>query len=183
VPKDDRVTEPIRYTVDLADRDHHLVRVSMHVPAALARGARLVLPVWTPGSYLVRNYARHVQWIRASSDGAEVAVTPDGVSAWIVDGDGTSAVTVTLELYANEPTVRTNHVDDHHALLVPAATFPYLDGATDRPCEVTIPPVPDDHRVFSLLPPTAQAHTFRADDRDHLVDSAFEIGELPSVRW
>ena len=173
---------PIRYRVDLTDRLHHLVRVRVTVPEELAAGARLVLPVWTPGSYMVRNYSHHVQTIRATDPtGDSVPVTPDGITAWRLPDDVTGPVDVELELYANDLSVRTNHVDDHHALLIPAATFPYLDGATDRLHEVELPPHPAGHRTFSLLPAGDEPNTFVAQDRDHLIDSAFEVGDLPHI--
>lgn len=176
--------EPIRYTIDLADRVHHLVQVRLEVPEDLAPGARLVLPVWTPGSYVVRDYARHVQSIRAT-DAAdrELPLTMDTRTSWRLPDEDVGAVTVTYELYANELTVRTNHVDDVHALLIPAATFVTVEAGADRPHEVTIPPVPGDHRVRSLLPATDRAHTFVAEHRDHLIDSAFEVGDHPSVDY
>jgi predicted metalloprotease with PDZ domain len=137
------VTTPIRYDVDLTDRLHHLVRVTLTVPAELAPGARVVLPVWTPGSYVVRDYAHHVQWIRATDpDGTRLDLRLDGTTAWRLPEDAAGPVTVELELYANDLSVRTNHVDDHHALLIPAATFPYVDGASDRPHIVHLPRSP-----------------------------------------
>ncbi len=173
---------PIRYRVDLGDRLHHLVRVTLTVPAELAAGARLVLPVWTPGSYVVRDYAKHVQTIAArDARGDAVALHRDGTTAWQLPEEVTGDIEVTWELYANDLSVRTNHVDDHHALLIPAATFLCLDGAEDRPHEVHLPPVPDDHRVFSLLPPGEAPDTYVATDRDHLIDSAFEVGDLPRL--
>ncbi len=172
----------IRYHVDLTDRLHHLVRVTLTVPAELSAGARIVLPVWTPGSYVVRDYAHHVQWITATDErGERLPLTLDGTTAWRLPDDVTGEVAVELELYANDLTVRTNHVDDHHALLIPAATFPYVDGAHDRPHEVHLPPVPDDHRTWSLLRAGDAPDTFVAEDRDHLIDSAFEVGDLPHV--
>jgi predicted metalloprotease with PDZ domain len=181
------VPEPIRYLVDLRDRVHHLVHVTLTVPADLADGARLVLPVWTPGSYVVRDYARHVQSIAAvDTDGAEVALTMDSRTSWRLPHGTRGPVEVTYELYANELTVRTNHVDDHHALLIPAATFVTVDAGADRPHEVTIPPTPDGHRTWSLLPPAGDgvpAHTSVAEHRDHLIDSAFEVGDLPVVDY
>jgi predicted metalloprotease with PDZ domain len=174
------VPTPLRYVVDLSDRVHHLVRVTLTVPADLAPGARLVLPVWTPGSYLVRNYVHHVQWIRArDQEGNEVPVAPAGTTAWRLDDVSSGPIEVELELYANDLTVRTNHVDDHHALLIPAATFPYVEGGEDRPHEVRLP-APAGEQVFSLLPEAAP-DVYLADDRDHLVDSAFEVGALPHV--
>jgi predicted metalloprotease with PDZ domain len=176
--------EPIRYRVDLTDRVHHLVRVRLTVPGDLAAGARLVLPVWTPGSYVVRDYARHVQSIRATDgDGAEVPLTMDSRTSWRLPEGLDAPVEVDYELYANDLTVRTNHVDDHHALLIPAATFITVDAGADRPHEVTVPPTPGDHRVWSLLPDGDRPHTSVAEHRDHLVDSAFEVGAHPSVDY
>lgn len=171
---------PLRYRVDLTDRLHHLVRVTLTVPADVAAGARLVLPVWTPGSYVVRDYAKHVQTIAARDErGEPVALRRDGTTAWRLPEDTVGDVEVAWELYANDLSVRTNHVDDHHALLIPAATFLCLDGAEDRAHEVHLPPVPASHRVFSLLPAGGPADTYLAVDRDHLIDSAFEVGDLP----
>ncbi len=176
------MAEPIRYRVDLADRLQHLVRVTVLVPADLAPHGRVVMSVWTPGSYVVRDYARHVQTIHAvGSDGRPVTLERDGGTAWRLPGDVHDDVEVTLELYANDLSVRTNHVDDHHALLIPAATFPYVEGGEDRPHEVHLPANPGGHSVHSLLPAGAEPDTYLAEDRDHLIDSAFEVGDHPSL--
>jgi predicted metalloprotease with PDZ domain len=119
---------PITYLVDLSGRDQHLVGVRMRIPAdAVADGGRLTIATWTPGSYVVRDYVHHLQRISATdATGAVVTLAPDGLSAWwlpAVAGD----VTIELEWYAYEASVRTNHVDDRHALLVGAATFPCLE--------------------------------------------------------
>ncbi|MFU8840150.1 MAG: M61 family metallopeptidase [Nitriliruptoraceae bacterium] len=173
---------PIRYLVDLRERDHHLVTVTLTVPEDLAPGARLVLPVWTPGSYLVRDYARHVQTIVArDAAGDPVRLERDGTTAWRLPDGVVGPVTVVYELYADDLSVRTNHVDDHHALLIPAATFVLVDGGEERVHEVQLPPTPATHAVHSLLPAGDRAHTYVASDRDHLVDSAFEVGDLPVV--
>ncbi len=74
---------PVRYRVALPHRRQHLVEVRLVVPDDLAPGARIVMPVWTPGSYVVRDYVHHVQRIGATdADGAAVALTPDGHTAW-----------------------------------------------------------------------------------------------------
>jgi predicted metalloprotease with PDZ domain len=175
------VASPIRYEVDLGDRVQHLVRVRLTVPADLSTGGRIVLPVWTPGSYVVRNYAHHVQWIQATDEAGEpVELVSDSVTSWRLTDDVEGEVVVAYELYANELTVRTNHVDDHHALLIPAATFAYVEGGEDRPHEVHLP-TPDGERVHALLPAGAGEDTWVAEHRDHLIDSAFEVGDHPSI--
>jgi predicted metalloprotease with PDZ domain len=171
----------ILYDIDLGSHRQHLVHVRVEVPADLASGARVVLPVWTPGSYVVRDYARHVQRIDAhDGEGRPIDLSRDGRTAWKLPDDVVGPVWVRLELYANELTVRTNHVDDHHALLIPAATLPYVEGAEARSHHVRID-VPDGWASWSLLPEVEGAYV--ADDYDHLVDSAFEAGNHEVVEF
>jgi predicted metalloprotease with PDZ domain len=170
--------DPITYLVDLSGREQHLVGVTMRIPPDLARdGGRLTVPTWTPGSYVIRDYVHHLQRISAR-DAADrpIALIPDGVSSWqvpAIDGE----LIVELEWYAFEASVRTNHVDDHHALLVGAATFPCLEPARGRAHHVHLTGVAHDHEVASLLPGDGDG-PYIAEDHDHLVDAAFEVGAL-----
>jgi len=169
---------PVTYVVDLSGRDQHLVGVSMRLPADLAaEGGRLTVPTWTPGSYVVRDYVHHLQRIAAhDASGQPVALEPDGISAWRV-APVASEVVIELEWYAFETSVRTNHVDDRHALLVGAATFPCFESARSRAHHVHFTGVAIDQDVAAMLPGAGHG-PYVADDHDHLVDSAFEIGVL-----
>jgi predicted metalloprotease with PDZ domain len=175
---------PVTYLVDLSAREQHLVTVRMRVPVdSCPDGGRLVIATWTPGSYVVRDYVHHLQSIRASSeDGAPIALEPDGVSSWTLPaiGPDAGALIIELEWYAFDLSVRTNHVDDRHALLVGAATFPFLAGARERRHEVRFDGLRAQDRVTSLLPGEG-AGPFVADDHLHLVDAAFEVGAHPSA--
>lgn len=160
---------PIRHLVDLARRDQHLVTVSTEIPADVAGPVRLVMPTWTPGSYVMRDYVHHMQSLSVTDgDGQEVAVRPDGHTAWIVDVGG--PLTVRAEFYANELTVRTNHVDDHHALLVAPALFLAVEGCRERQHRVGFV---GDPVVHGMLPVIDGEHV--AATLDLLVDSAFEV--------
>lgn len=203
---------PVRHEVDLSARLQHLVGVRTTVPADLAAGGRIVIATWTPGSYVERDYVHHLQSITAAdAEGTPLRLAYDGRTAWRLPDDAAGPVTIDLEWYANELTVRTNHVDDEHALLVPPATFPLVAGAEDRPVLVTVTPTAG-HAVWSLLPETSSTAgttldsapdgdpsdepdvsaddadteapvTFRADDQLHLVDSAFEVGAFRSIEF
>ena len=169
---------PVTYLVDLSGRDQHLVTVTMRIPTDLAAtGGRLTVPTWTPGSYVIRDYVHHLQRVAArDAAGRPVRLEPDGVSSWVlppVDGE----VVVDLEWYAFDASVRTNHVDDHYALLVGAATFPCLEPARHRPHHVHLTGIAHDHDVAALLPGEHDG-PYVAQDHDHLVDSAFAIGAL-----
>lgn len=173
-------SRPITYLVDLSGREQHLATVRMAIPAdALHDGGRLTIATWTPGSYVVRDYVHHLQRISASDPtGAAIPLTPDGVSAWRLPPLD-SEVTIDLEWYGFESTVRTNHIDDRHAMLIGAATFPCLEGARDREHHVHLTGIAHDHQVAALLP-GEDLGPYVARDHDHLVDSAFEVGVLRS---
>jgi predicted metalloprotease with PDZ domain len=180
----DVTLEPVSYLVDLSAREQHLVTVRMHIPLdALTDGARLSIAAWTPGSYVIRDYVHHLQHLSAhTDDGTPVELMPEGVSTWSLPpvAAGSGAVRITLEWYAFDLTVRTNHVDDRHALLVGAATFPFVTGARERPHEVHFEGLRPDEQVTSLLP-GGDAGPFLAEDHLHLVDAAFEIGAHPEA--
>lgn len=175
--------EPIFYEVDLSHRGQHLVDVTMVVPADVAAGARVVVSTWTPGSYVERDYVHHLQGIGgADEDGRALQLVPADTTSWRIPDTLSGSAAVHVEWYANDLTVRTNHVDDHHALLVGAATFPWVEGAEDRRHVVRIRR-PDPGRVWSLLPDGLEPDTYVAGDRDHLVDAAFEVGDFPAVEF
>ncbi len=170
--------QPVTYVVDLSARHQHLVNVSMRLPADLATlGGRLTIPTWTPGSYVIRDYVHHLQQITCSDEsGHAMTLEPDGVSSWRLPPCGVDVV-VECEWYAFDASVRTNYVDDHHAMLIGAATFPCFEPARQREHHVHLAGIEHGHEVASLLPGDGHG-PYLAEDFDHLVDSAFEVGTL-----
>src|SRR5439155_1348358 len=68
------MTSPIRYTILPARPEAHLYRVTCSVAEPDSAGQRFALPAWNPGSYMIREFARHVVSIRAESRGRAVAI-------------------------------------------------------------------------------------------------------------
>jgi predicted metalloprotease with PDZ domain len=133
------------------------------------------MAVWTPGSYLVREYARHVESFAAEAPARASKVRKN---AWRIEtGDG-SRVVVRYRVYAGELTVRTSHVDDSHAFLVGAALFLAIEGYEGAGARVEIA-APAGWRVATSLRRSTGAenvHVLEAPDFETLVDSPIEIG-------
>jgi predicted metalloprotease with PDZ domain len=136
------------------------------------------MPVWTPGSYLVREHQRHVDGLRAD-DGMGRALPVEKIDkhTWRISGAGAAQVRVQYRLACHELTVRTNHVDPTHAFLNPAATCVYAVGREGEPCEVRLE-MPDGWKAWVALPERGGA--FHARDFDELADSPFELGPASS---
>ncbi|MBF2001235.1 MAG: M61 family metallopeptidase [Synechococcales cyanobacterium M58_A2018_015] len=170
----------ISYHVALPRPTSHLFEVTMQIRGWQAATLDLKMPVWTPGSYLVREYARQVQDFNATGETIQELLAWRKLSKnqWRVDTPNESAITIRYRVFANELSVRTNHLDGTHGYFNGAALFLYVPGYERLPLRVTVVPPTPEWQIATALPAVADLpHTFEAADFDTLVDSPFEIGE------
>jgi predicted metalloprotease with PDZ domain len=168
-------TEPLRAVVRPLDLALHEIAVELTLPGDAAQaGAVLALPAWTPGSYLIRDYARFLDRLRARDEaGRELVLEKLDKQRWRVP-PAQGPVTVSYRLFCNDLTVRTSHVDLEHAHLAGAAAFLYLEDQPGRPYRVRFQDWPGTWGVACALPEDGEG--FLAPDYDALVDSPFELG-------
>jgi predicted metalloprotease with PDZ domain len=191
--------EPLRvhYALTFVPTAHALC-VEVTLPTFAAPGLEVFMPVWTPGSYLVREYARHVEGFAAiDSRGAELTTHKVRKNRWHIAAPARGqAVTLNYRLYCREMSVRTNFIDEEFALIVGAATFitapqwqhlPHTVEVTLPPCYETCvcalpaPPQPTHHstRAFSVKNPSAKFHSAGASSgKDTLAKAS--SAEAPS---
>jgi predicted metalloprotease with PDZ domain len=170
---------PIRYSLSFPAAHTHYVDVEAVIPTDGQAQVDLMMPVWTPGSYLVREYSRNVESLTARSDaGVSLTIEKTRKNRWRVLASG-PAVTLRYRVYAHEMSVRTNWVDDEFALLNGAATYITRLEGRDRPYEVELHLASGWSRsVSSMISPAA--NTYRSPDYDTLVDSPIVAGN-PSI--
>jgi len=171
---------PIRYTVSFPAPQTHYMEISAAVPTGGRPAVELMMAVWTPGSYLVREYARHVEAVTAAANGRGLAVEKTDKNRWRVTTGGAPEVTVSYRVYGREMSVRTNWVEAGFALINGAPTFLTLADGTRRPHEVVISPAAGWQRSFTGLPSAGGEHRYLAADFDTLVDSPILVGN-PAV--
>jgi len=173
--------EPIRYTLSFPDAMHHYVEVEALYPAAGRPEVTLWMPVWTPGSYLVREYSRNVEALAAASpQGQPLPVEKIAKNRWRIRTGGSAAVTVRYRVFSREMGVRTNWVESRYAHIMGAGTFLTLEGGQGRPHHVALS-LPSNWRTsISGMPSGGAPHTFLAASYDILVDSPIVAGD-PAV--
>ncbi|HEX8395036.1 MAG TPA: PDZ domain-containing protein [Longimicrobium sp.] len=171
----------IRYRVRIPEPHTHLVSVEMEAQGVTGP-SRLVMPSWTPGSYLMREFARNVMHMEAA-DGSwrPLAVRKADRGSWEVDAPADGTLRARWVLNADELTVRTSHVDSTHAALNGASVFAYLEGRTSEPLEVAVD-APAGWRITTAME-SAGENAFTAADYDELVDSPLEIGTHRLLEW
>ncbi|MFB2739512.1 M61 family metallopeptidase [Umezakia ovalisporum] len=171
----------IHYLVAMPQPETHLFEVTLRLMNHSSNILDLKMPVWTPGSYLVREYAKNLQQFTAFAGDKPLTWRKISKNHWQVNTTGASELIVTYRIFANELTVRTNHLDSSHGYFNGAALFFRLPGWENLPIQITVLPPRPDWRVTTSLPPVGdQSHSFWAADFDTLVDSPFEIGSHES---
>jgi predicted metalloprotease with PDZ domain len=177
----------IRYRVRLADLDRHHFEVECRIdnPAAVQRFS---LPAWIPGSYLLRDFARHVVHVEAKSGRQVVAVEKVDAATWCVSG-AERTLTLTVTVYALDQSVRGSYLDRRRGYFNGPCLFLLPEGRDADAIEVTLEPPPhslcEDWRVATALTPTDVNEqgfgTYQAVDYDELLDHPVELGEFESV--
>jgi predicted metalloprotease with PDZ domain len=157
----------------------HLFEITMRIAsfASPVDAVDLVLPVWTPGSYMVREFSRHVRDLTAEGPfGNALTVVKVEKNRWrvgLTDDPSPGPFTVRYRVFAHELTVRTSHLDTTHGYGNGANLFFYVEGRKDEPLEIAFD-LPRGWKATMPLPRRGRA--FRAVDYDELVDSPFECG-------
>ncbi|EXI89549.1 MAG: peptidase Do [Candidatus Accumulibacter regalis] len=183
----------IHYAIRASNPEAHLFEVRCTVSTANPAGQRFALPAWIPGSYLIRDFARHIVSIRAESAGKAVTLTKIDKHTWqaIPTGEKRSSLTVSCEVYAWDLSVRGAHLDQTHAFFNGSSVFLRAVGHEHLPCLVDIQrPLGKRYhnwRVATALSPaegergTAHRHgfgTYRAASYAELIDHPVELGDF-----
>ena len=180
----------LRYTIVPADPHAHLFEVTLQIGEPDPHGQRLALPAWIPGSYMIREFARHVVKIDAHCGEHAMRLTKLDKHTWLAPRcDG--PLRVRCMIYAWELSVRAAHLDATHAFFNGTSLFLRVSGHEHAPCELEIrPPAGDgcgDWRVATAMRAVqTDARGFglyAAADYDELVDHPVEIGQWTGARF
>ncbi len=183
----------VRYTVSFPEPRTHYLSVEALLPTECQAQAEIFMPVWTPGSYLVREYARNMEGISVSGpDGAALAFSKSSKNRWIVETGGAPEIRFAYQVYCREMSVRSNWVEDSFALINGAPTFVAMANCLALPHELRLELAPGWNTVVTGLPRAdTPSHTYLAENYDMLVDSpvlcgspavySFEVDGIPHV--
>ncbi len=172
---------PLHYRIEPANLHAHLFRITLTIPRPAA-GQEVALPVWIPGSYLVREFAKNLQKLTARQGRQPVALQQLDKARWQADCTDRQALVLEYEVYALDNSVRTAWLDADRGFFNGTSLCLQVLGQAHQPHELTVvstratkgwrvatglPPVDTDARGFGR---------YRAADYDSLVDHPFELG-------
>ena len=181
----------VHYQVKAADLHAHLFHVTLTLarPEALQE---LSLPVWIPGSYLVREFAKNLQQLHAHQGGKPLPVQQRDKQRWQVACDSAVPLVVEYVVYANDPSVRTASLNTERGFFNGTSLCLRPEGHADQRCTIDIP-APENIAasaswtcatgLFCLKTDGAGFGLYQAENYDELVDCPVEMGAFWSARF
>ena len=171
----------IEYRLEARDPNTHLFHITLRVARPEAQ-QRLSLPVWIPGSYLVREFARHLSGVRAQQGTSEVELQQLDKATWVANCTGRGALVVSYQVYAFDTSVRAAFLDANRGFLNGTGVFLRVEGAEAQPHRVELRKLPTGWQVGTALTPVevdaAGRGVYGAADYDELVDHPVELGRF-----
>lgn len=179
-------TATIEYAISMPNPDTHYFDVKVHLKGNSKDQVDFKLPVWTPGSYLVREYAKNVEGFTAVSiDQKALNFHKTNKNTWRIENPTKSDITISYSVYAFEGTkVRMSYLDESHAFIMANTLLMYVDDLKDLPAILKIN-VPDQwKKISTTLKTNGQAtNEFEVPSYDILVDSPIEIGNHDIIQF
>ena len=175
--------QEIHHKLSMPEPQTHYFHVEVELTDFSEDELVLSLPTWTPGSYLIREYSKHLNLVRATdAKGKELPIGKIAKNKWSIYKKDVQKVIVKYEVYAFDLTVRTSFLDLTHGYLNGTNVFMYPEGHKELGGKLTVIPYSGFKKIATALPKQGDGvagdggttYTFR--DYDHLADSPIEIG-------
>ena len=180
----------IQYQITSQNPATHYFNVRILIDRPDPAGQSLRLPNWIPGSYMIRDFSRHMLSMKASCADEELLIDQIDKSNWRVEPCAGSLVIEYL-VYAYDLSVRGAHLDHSHGYFNGTSVFLEVLGQGDKPCELLVErPRADgcqDWRLATTMPrkqgETFDFGLFEAEDYDELIDHPVEMGRFQTIRF
>ena len=173
----------IAYSVRMSKPQNHYFEVEMSISQINQKSLIVKLPVWAPGSYLVREFSKNINIVRAFNEqGKELEITKNAKNAWQINTTGIKSLKVRYEVYSFELSVRTSFLDLTHGYISGPGIFMYVDNFKDTKGILKIFPFETFKKINTALPIAPlelQGDAYQAfefENYDQLVDCPIEIG-------
>ena len=171
----------LHYQIEFDDYRQHLIHVTVRFVAQPTQV--LSLPTWIPGSYLIREFSKHIEGVRAyDEDGRLLQIRKNEKNKWQLFNTDFELITVEYDVYAYDLSVRGAYVDQTRLYVNPACACLGLDGQDDKAIEVELflPPELKHFQLATGLPSKSLVkgrYTLKAKNYAELIDSPFELAD------
>ena len=170
----------VNYSVSFPDVKSHYVSVDIVFNASGKEFVDFKVPVWTPGSYKVREFSNAFENVLAE----DLKVSRLNKNTWRIFTNGKNQVNLSYDVYCFTVSVRQSYADEYYAFLHGVSVFGYLEGYEDENIELTIYPRDNWENVEVSLPKSNKSNNiFTCTNYDLLADSPIALGNFDTIRY
>lgn len=175
----------ISYHLSFPEAQAHYIDVEMNINGIKSESIDLKMPVWAPGSYLIREFAKNVEGFSVkSTSNTTITSYKTDKNTWRILNNNNQNIIINYRIYAFEVSVRTSFVDAAHAFLSPVGVFMYPEGQLNSASIITIKPYKNWTKISTGLQAIkGKLNTFYAPHYDILYDSPFEVGNQDTFEF
>lgn len=167
----------INYEVSMSKPHTHYFEVNITITDYKKEYFDIQMPVWAPGSYLIREFSKNVEELHVFFYEKEIKTTQLNKNTWRIFSNNVPNITISYLVYANELSVRTSFIDASHGYFNGASMFMFVKELMNQPTTLKITPYKDWKKISTSLKKISTTEfIYEAPDYDILVDSPVEIG-------
>ncbi|MFM6983714.1 MAG: hypothetical protein ACKOXF_06250, partial [Chitinophagaceae bacterium] len=173
------------YKISIDNPNSHYAQVDITITGIKTKTVEFKMPVWTPGSYMVREFEKNIDRVVAKAGRVQIhdkliafsdkaSISKKDKNTWVVDLKGETAVCISYPVYCFEQSVRTSYIDNDHAFLLLTSCLMYPEGfkgAGELQLEF-----PTSWAKVSTTLELINQNQYRFNNYDKLADSPIEIG-------
>jgi len=171
--------QTVKYYLSMPKPQNHYFHVEMVLEGFNEKSIDVSLPVWSPGSYLVREFSKNINLVTATDgSGKELQLKKTKKNTWSIAKGKSSEIRIAYDVYAFELSVRTSFLDLTHGFVSGSGVFMFVEDHLDISGDVVVVPYDGFSEVSTALPRKERnkPFVFSYSDYDHLVDCPIEIG-------
>ncbi len=178
--------QSIVYNIQIPNPKSHYANVNLQYIATEKGSVKISVPVWTPGSYLVREFAKNVESATLQINGNEVSIFKSDKNTWSFQAKKGDKISFSYNVYCYEMSVRTSYIDEDQALLNLASVCAFIEGKEKLPilCNVEVPKNWNSYisHVSAIATDRIKGMPldvlFNFENYDEMVDSPIQLGNF-----
>jgi predicted metalloprotease with PDZ domain len=181
--------KPIKYSVHFDKLHQHLFSITVEIPKHSSSTLILSLPAWIPGSYMIRDFSKHIIQLNAQQNDLSLPITLIDKQHWSISTQG-KACQIHYQVYAFDSSVRTAYLDQNRAFFNGSSLFLLIDAFEKKPHEVHLIPSPQttSWKVATGLQRSNETALYAfgcymGANYAELIDSPFEIGAFTPLEF
>ena len=169
-------SQTVNYKLMMPKPQSHYYEVEMVISGLKGKEFDVKMPVWAPGSYMVREFSKNVNLVKAFDEkGNSVSVIKTSKNKWHVSQSKSNVIKINYEVYAFELSVRTSFLDLTHGFVSGSSVFMYIEETKSNPGQLEIVPYKDFKTITTALK-NEKNNIYSFNNYDQLVDCPIEIG-------